>query len=128
MTTEFAYQASFKTTAGTLLNLRADNGAEFEEMLDGFDGFVSKIAAIESALSAASTVAQGLPLAPAASQPAYTGPAPVGGGQGQAASPTCAHGAMKYVKAGISKATGRPYNAFYACQGPREQQCKTVSV
>lgn len=41
--------------------------------------------------------------------------------------PSCAHGPMKHVPAGTSKA-GRAYNAFYSCTGPRESQCKTVDA
>lgn len=43
-----------------------------------------------------------------------------------AAGVNCAHGPMKLMPAGVSKKTGKPYNAFYACQWPtREEQCKT---
>ena len=42
---------------------------------------------------------------------------------------TCAHGPMKLQPAGISKKTGNPYNAFWACQWPeRSEQCKAVSA
>lgn len=42
--------------------------------------------------------------------------------------PTCQHGPMKLVPAGYSKRTGKPYDAFYACQGPRDAQCKGVQA
>jgi hypothetical protein len=43
-----------------------------------------------------------------------------------AAGVNCSHGPMKLMPAGISKKTGKPYNAFYACQWPtREEQCRT---
>lgn len=42
--------------------------------------------------------------------------------------PTCAHGPMKYVAGGYSKRTNKPYDAFYACQGPRDSQCKGVKA
>jgi hypothetical protein len=44
--------------------------------------------------------------------------------------PTCAHGPMRYVKAGTSNATGKPYNAFYGCQADRNDpnRCKSVSA
>ena len=36
---------------------------------------------------------------------------------------------MKYVAGGISKKTGNPYSAFYACSKPQGQQCrKSVKV
>lgn len=42
--------------------------------------------------------------------------------------PTCTHGPMKYVPGGYSKRTNKPYDAFYACQGPRDSQCKGVKA
>jgi hypothetical protein len=42
--------------------------------------------------------------------------------------PSCQHGAMKLVPGGISKNTGKAYNAFYSCNGPRDSQCKTVNA
>ena len=42
--------------------------------------------------------------------------------------PSCQHGAIKLVPGGISKNTGKAYNAFYSCTGPRESQCKTVNT
>lgn len=115
------FQANFKTHAGTLLNIYATNGAEFGELLDAYADFIPKIAAVESALGAASQVAQVVPLAPAASQPQQApqqqSPQPQGG-------PTCNCGnPAKLIPAGVSRANGRPYRAFYACAGPRGQQC-----
>ena len=49
---------------------------------------------------------------PAASQP--SGPAP-----------SCRLGEMKDVRAGFSKRTNKPYNAFWSCTGPRNDQCDT---
>jgi hypothetical protein len=31
---------------------------------------------------------------------------------------------MRHVPAGIAKATGRPYKAFYACPKPQGQACQ----
>lgn len=42
--------------------------------------------------------------------------------------PTCAHGPMRYVPAGVSQSTGRAYPAFYGCQLPRGAQGKCQSV
>lgn len=128
------YQASFKTPTGTLLNIYANDGGEFEELLDAYEQFIPKIAAIESALGSASTVAQRVPLAPPAQQPAPTpaqAPAPAGWGGNEApaqgegqATHLCDHGEpMKYIAPGISKATGKPYKGFYACARPRQDQC-----
>ncbi len=33
---------------------------------------------------------------------------------------------MKLVPQGVSKKTGKPYNAFYSCPNNRERGCKTV--
>jgi hypothetical protein len=38
--------------------------------------------------------------------------------------PACAHGALKVVPGGFSQRTNKAYAAFWACQGPRGQQCK----
>ena len=113
------YQANFKTKAGTLLNIYATNGGEFGELLDAFEQHVAKIAAIESLLGAASTVASVAPVAPPSQQPAAPAPsAPVGDGH------LCEHGEpAKLIPAGVSKATGKPYRAFYACARGRDEQC-----
>lgn len=128
------YQASFKTPAGTLLNIYATTGPEFSELLDAFDEYVAKIAAVESSLSQASAVAQRVPLAPAPQQPAQPAPqqAPPAQAWGapaeQPAGHLCDHGEpMRLVPAGVSKGTGKPYPAFYACARPRAESCgKTV--
>ena len=46
----------------------------------------------------------------------------------QGPAPSCAHGPMTLRPAGVSKNTGKSYNAFWACTGPRESQCKTVNA
>ncbi|GAA3473842.1 hypothetical protein [Nonomuraea roseola] len=44
--------------------------------------------------------------------------------------PYCDHGPMKYVAAGTSKATGKPYKAFWACTADRNDpnRCKSVTA
>lgn len=116
------YQANFKTPAGTLLNIYASNGGEFSELLDATQDFVAKIASIESLLGAASSVARSAPLAPPAAQPApppAAAPAPAPGGDHLC---NCGQPA-KLIPAGVSKASGKPYRAFYACAQPRGAQC-----
>lgn len=50
-------------------------------------------------------------------QPANAAPVATGG-------PVCKHGEpAKQVPAGVSKASGKPYRAFYACSRPQGQQC-----
>jgi hypothetical protein len=76
---------------------------------------------------------QPVPVAPAIAQQ-FVAPAPVAPPQpapaapGNPAAPACSHGEMRLVPGGISKKTGKPYNAFWSCQWPvREEQCKAVS-
>lgn len=121
-----AYQANFKTPAGTLLNIYAENGGDFADQLDAFPEFLAKIVAIESQIVPASTVAQHVPVAPPAQQP----PQPAASAPAQGDEHLCNCGIpMRFVQAGVSKATGKPYRAFYACAQPRGQQCdKKISV
>jgi hypothetical protein len=42
--------------------------------------------------------------------------------------PRCRHGEMKYVPAGFSTRTKKNYGAFWACEGPREEQCDSQSA
>lgn len=57
-------------------------------------------------------------------QPWQQPQAPQASPPGQQA-PVCAHGPAKYVPAGVSKATNKPYNAFWACQAPKGvEKCK----
>lgn len=112
------FQANFKTPAGALLNVYAQNGAEFVELLDAFESFIPKIAAVEGLLGGASVVAR--PTQQPVQATAAAAPvAPVATG-----GPVCNCGnPAKLVPAGVAKATGRPYNAFYACASPRGSQC-----
>lgn len=46
------------------------------------------------------------------------------GGSIDTPGPVCKHGEpAKFVPAGVSKATGKPYRAFYACGRSKETQC-----
>jgi hypothetical protein len=70
--------------------------------------------------------------APPRQAPQYEGqdaPWPDDAPPGADAPVTCAHGVMKYVPAGTSKA-GKPYGAFYACTADRNDptRCRTVSA
>lgn len=118
-----AYQANFKTPNGALLNIYAADGGEFTELLDAFESYIPKIAAIESLLSGAGVVAASGTLAPPAQQ-TYAAPAPTAAPVGNV--PLCEHGEpCKVVPAGVAKATGKPYRSFAACARPREAQCGT---
>lgn len=117
-----AYQANFKTPSGALLNVYAENGAEFSELLDAFEGFIPKIAAIESLLTGAGNVAAAAAAARPTQQP-VAAPAPTSVGA-PAGGYVCKHGEpARIIPAGKAKATGQPYRSFAACARPREQQC-----
>lgn len=61
----------------------------------------------------------GPPPPPAPPQPQHQQQVP----QGQA--PVCEHGLpAKYVQGGVSRSSGRPYKAFWACSLTKEHQCK----
>lgn len=38
--------------------------------------------------------------------------------------PACVHGPLKVIPGGFSQRTQKAYPAFWACQGPRGQQCR----
>lgn len=118
------FQANFKV-GNDLFNVYASNGSEMEELLDFFqESLLPKITAINSATSGAAAVAAAIPVAPSATQTfanaAMAQPqAPVGQVMCDCGVPA------KRIEAGVSKATGRPYKAFYACANPdRQQQCQ----
>ena len=50
-------------------------------------------------------------------------PAPTPTVAGQAPECACGGRPMRFVAAGISKSTGKPYRAFYACPKPQGQAC-----
>lgn len=124
------FQANFKTPGDTLLNVRASNGAEFSELLSALAEHAGQIAEVETLLRAASTAAFGLTTPTVATS--TTAPAtpavpqqPAGAALPRPeASHVCDHGLpMKLIPAGIAKATGKPYKAFYVCAQPRGMQC-----
>lgn len=127
------YQFNFKV-GDVMHNIYATNGAEADELLDYFhESLLAKAVSIQQALAAANTVAQHIPVAPAAQQPAPSAPvqAPTAVPQANTGDQhVCNCGIpMRYVQAGVSKATGKPYRAFYACAQPRGQQCdKKITV
>lgn len=53
--------------------------------------------------------------------PAHTG---VAVSQGNGHHPSCQHGPLKVVPGGFSQRTQKAYAPFWACQAPREQQCR----
>lgn len=134
-----------------LFHLRAPSAPEFlAELREVDEGFglalgeavrtVRTFALLRSELGA-EQVAQGAPARPAPARPARPAPrqaAPTYEAQdapypddfppGEDGPPSCAHGPMRYVAAGTSKATGKPYGAFYGCTARRDDptRCKSV--
>ena len=45
----------------------------------------------------------------------------------QGPAPSCAHGPMALRPAGVSKGTGKAYNAFYSCTAGRDSGCRSVN-
>lgn len=133
-----ALQINFKTKKdGMLINLRADNAAQLDELIDIVSQRLAALIDLEHSFESAAhsagvtqniatqlggqvisqgTVQTAPHVAPAA--PAYTPASPVA-----VPNCTCGAGAMRLVKAGISKTTGKPYRAFYACPQPQGQAC-----
>lgn len=64
------------------------------------------------------------------SNPGLSGPAPDQQQQAwspanSSTTPTCQHGPQKWVPPGVSKSPPyKPYQGFWACQGPRDQRCQ----
>lgn len=108
---------------------------DFGLALGGAVKNVRTFALLKSELGA-ERVAQGAPARPArpdASRPArqtegQDAPWPDEAPPGEDEPPVCDHGPMRYVPAGRSKATGRPYSAFYGCTADRNDPTRCRSV
>lgn len=119
------YQFNFKdNVTGNLHNIYATNGQEAIELLEAFErDILPKLHDVQAKIAATTAVAT--TPAPAQAAPSST-PAvaatPPAAAAGDA--PLCEHGVpAKLVPAGIAKASGKPYRAFYACSQPRATQC-----
>jgi hypothetical protein len=138
-----AIQINFKTKKdGMLINLYASDALELDTLLDAVSQRIAALVDLETTVEAMATVKTSFPSAevvnqgaapmPAHAQPAqqFQKPAPTAQGYtpAPASVPTCTGGAcggapMRFVAAGISKSTGKPYRAFYACPLPQGQAC-----
>lgn len=141
-------QISFKTSAGTLINCRAETAAELNHQVAFVADIAGLISTTEQTLGAVGVVARNLPLAPSqpeTPQPQGWGPRPVAPlptshqsvAPHPAAAPNGASGATptqpgpvcncglpaKLVPGGVSRSTKQPYRAFYACPQDRDYQC-----
>ena len=121
------YQFNFKdNVTGNLHNIYATNGQEAIELLEAFErDILPKLHDVQAKIAATTAVATTPNPAPAQAAPSS---APVAAATPPAAAtgdaPLCDHGQpAKLVPAGIAKASGKPYRAFYACSQPRATQC-----
>ena len=128
------YQFNIKIGEGydaDLHNIYASNGAEAVEQLDFFEEtLLPRLIALRQTARAGSVVATAGIAAPATQQAAVVHTPYVQETPTADTGHVCAHGQpMKLIPAGISKASGKPYKAFYVCAQPRGMQCDTrVSV
>jgi len=120
-------QINFKTKKdGMLINLRAQDGAELDLLLDQLTQRIAALVDLEKTVEGMAVVKDAFPNSvpiqgttaaprPVQTAPSTTAPSCVGG--------ACNGAPMRFVPAGIAKATGRPYKAFYACPLPQGQAC-----
>ena len=123
-------QLNFKSVHGGLFNIYATNVPEAKELVTAFRAeLLQEIYDTEVAFSAAQALASTPAPAAQGSAPAPAAPTvPVAAAPPPATAagdvPMCEHGTpAKLVPAGIAKASGKPYRAFYACSQPRATQC-----
>ena len=132
MSENSAIQINWKTKRdGMLINLRANTPEELDVLLDGITLRLSALLDLEQttesmagSAKAVETVQNAFPNAQVVpTQPAqnYVSPPAQPGGAPEC---TCGAGPMRLVPAGISKSTGKPYRAFYACTRPQGSACK----
>jgi len=145
---DYAFQLNVKLGVGYdahLINIVGISQPEFEENLKWATTNAAGIVSTATALEAAYGVKELAPHVasvqvsneapgqwaersysqPAQQQQQYQQPAQQ---PQQGPAPSCAHGPMTLRPAGVSKNTEKAYNAFWACTGPRENQCKTVNA
>lgn len=117
-----AFQFNFKI-GNDLHNIYAENGQEAIDQLTFFESDILPVlTSVSQKIGGVAAVVPSLPVAPAAQQ-GYTAAASTADA-GNAGAPLCDHGLpMKLIPAGISKASGKPYKAFWVCDQPRGMQC-----
>ena len=124
-----AFQVSGKLPDGRIFVVGADSYLDFANNLTdalGQEDASVVLKDINSALlpnsiaAGASRAASGpAPMTPVEVAAAFNGTI-----TSDAAIVVCKHGEQaKLVPAGVSKSTGKPYRAFYACARPKETQC-----
>jgi hypothetical protein len=119
----YKLQVNIKTPTGDLINVRANTSDELSVLLEGITDFSHQIAATAKAVSGAYTL---IPLATSISTADVMQPPLSIPDQARAVSPTCIHGARKYLS-GVSKKNGQPY-AMWVCPEPLgATQCKPAN-
>lgn len=127
MSNESPIQINWKTKKdGMLINLRANDVLQLDELLDGITQRLATLIDLEKTTESMvvpptlQTIAQAFPGATVVNQTSAPRPAVAPAGAPDCA---CGGGPMRFVAAGISKSTGKPYRAFYACPKPQGQAC-----
>lgn len=118
-------QINFKTKKdGMLINLRAQDGAELDLLLDQLTQRLAALVDLEKTVEGMAVVKDAFPnsvqIQGTTAVPTPTQSAPTTG-KPQC---SCGGGEMRFVPAGIAKSTGRPYKAFWACPKPQGQACQ----
>ena len=120
-----------------LINLRANDGQHLDMLLQDITERLATLVDLEMTVENMSQPPAQLPPTPtqviqnafpgaqvinqgAVQRPMPAAPAPTG----NAPECTCGAGPMRFVKAGISKSTNKPYRAFWACPQPQETACR----
>lgn len=124
---EIGFQVSTKTNDGTIFVIAAADFGKFQANLQQSLGSTTA----EALLNRMAASFEGQPLTTDQIAEAFGGTVIQSDKWGQApasapasAGPVCKHGEpAKQVPAGVSKSTGKPYRAFYACSRPQGQQC-----
>ena len=147
--TEYTFQLNVKLGKGYdahLVNITGVGAADFKENLlwvtENAAGIASTATALEAAYGvkeiaanvASTQVVNDAPTGQWADrshaqgqQQAYQQPAVQQAPPNPGPVPSCQHGAMKLVPGGISKNTGKAYNAFYSCTAGRDSGCRSVN-
>jgi hypothetical protein len=124
MSENSAIQINFKTKKdGMLINLRAQDGAELDLLLDAVSQRLAALVDLEKTVEGMAVIKDAFPQSTVVGTTAAPRPVQAAPTQG---TPECACGGgpMRFVPAGIAKSTGRPYKAFYACPKPQGQACQ----
>jgi hypothetical protein len=130
------FQVNFKLSNGNLINLYSASKEELESQLQSLSDLAQLILSTGGVLENNANVAYAVkslgatvidePVWAAKPVAAQANPAPTAPA---GSAPACLHGPMVFKPAGVSKSSGKPYNAFYACpSSDRANQCKAQSA